>query len=462
MKNILAISICLFCQLFISSSFAQTKKVTVLGSSTAFGTGATPGFGWVDLLTASFNKNKTDGIDTIVDNRALGGYTTYHSMPTGNFVPNRPTPDEARNVTFVLNNSPRPDIVIINYPTNDIANGYSAKEMMDNLRLMFQTLNDNGIRTFITTTQPRELSYEQRTILKQLVDSVQSKFGVYSINFWDELVSQDGLNHIREEVSAGDGTHVNNLGHQLLFERVQAKNIFNGTTPPPNPGVTTRIEAENYNSMSGVAKENTSDAGGGQNVGYIDFGDWMDYSVNVSSAGGYAINLRVASPSGGQLQIKNASGIVLATVAIPNTGGWQNWQTVSANISLAAGVQTIRVQSTSNGWNFNWLEIAGNSAITMRTLPTNEVLSSAISSYISTYPNPVVSNFQLQVNNGLKGTVSVQVYDIQGRLQKQFALNKSNVGTYQVYLSIAELAAANYFVKVTMKGWTQTKQIIKH
>ena len=95
--------------------------------------------------------------------------------------------------------------------------------------------------------------------------------------------------------------------------------------------------------------------------------DWMDYSVNVSSAGTYAINLRIASPSGGQLQIKNSAGTVLATVSIPNTGGWQNWQTVSANISLAAGVQTIRVYSTSNGWNFNWLEIGTASAATATT-----------------------------------------------------------------------------------------------
>ena len=238
--------------------------------------------------------------------------------------------------------------------------------------------------------------------------------------------------------------------------------IATGGTTPPNPGVTTRIEAENYTNMSGVAKENTSDAGGGQNVGYIDFGDWMDYSVNVSSAGSYAINLRVASPSGGQLQIKDGSGSVLATVSIPNTGGYQSWQTVSANISLAAGVQTIRVQSTSNGWNFNWLEIATGGAITSRTVTTSDVATSPVSSFLTTYPNPIVSNFQLQLNNGLKGTVSVQVYDMQGRLQKQFTFNKPNVGTQQMYLSIAELAAANYLVKVTMKGWTQTKQIIKH
>jgi dienelactone hydrolase len=111
---------------------------------------------------------------------------------------------------------------------------------------------------------------------------------------------------------------------------------------------TSRIEAENYTSMSGVVKENTSDAGGGQDVGYIDYGDWMDYSVNVSTAGTYSVNLRVASPSGGQLQIKSSNGSVLGTVNIPNTGGWQNWQTVSANISLSAGTQSVRIYSSSS------------------------------------------------------------------------------------------------------------------
>jgi hypothetical protein len=77
----------------------------------------------------------------------------------------------------------------------------------------------------------------------------------------------------------------------------------NAATSAIISGSSSRIEAENYTGMNGIQKENTSDAGGGQNVGYIDYGDWMDYSVSASSAGSYSVNLRVASPSGGQLQI---------------------------------------------------------------------------------------------------------------------------------------------------------------
>jgi len=233
------------------------------------------------------------------------------------------------------------------------------------------------------------------------------------------------------------------------------------SVPPVGSSTGSRIEAENYNSMSGVQKENTSDAGGGQNVGYIDYGDWMDYSVN-SAGGTYAINLRVATPAGGQLQIKNSAGTVLATVSIPNTGGYQSWQTVSANISLAAGTQTIRVYSTSNGWNFNWLEVGGSSAaITSKAESATSVVGPIDSSLVVIYPNPIKSSMQLQVNNDLTGTLTVQVYDMQGRAQKQFALNKTNRGISRFSLSIGELATGNYIIKVTMNKWTQSKQIIK-
>jgi endoglucanase len=234
------------------------------------------------------------------------------------------------------------------------------------------------------------------------------------------------------------------------------------TTPPPSSS-TTRIEAENFSGMSGVQTESTVDVGGGQDVGYIDTGDWMDYSVNASSAGTYAVNLRVASPNGGQLQIKNSAGTVLATVTVPNTGGWQNWQTVSTNIALAAGTQTIRIYSASNGWNFNWWEVGGGAGTVSAASVGKAGDISALSSIapLNIYPNPIVNTFQLQVNNDLTGAVQVQVYDMQGSLQKQFSLSKAEAGVVQYYLTIGQLAKANYVIKVTMKDWTESKQIIK-
>ncbi len=225
--------------LFVLSSFnglAQQKKVTILGSSTAYGTGATvPDSSWVGRLSAYFNRNSSDGIDTIVNNRAVGGYDTYKSLPTGYPHPvDRPDPDPAVNITYVLNDLPRANAVVVNYPTNDIVYGYTAKEMMDNLRLMYQQFTQNGIRCFITTSQPRNTASDaQRAILRQLVDSIQLNFGIYAINFWDDLATSDNL--IKSEVNSGDGIHVNNLGHRLLFQRVQAKNILSAVVGAPLP-----------------------------------------------------------------------------------------------------------------------------------------------------------------------------------------------------------------------------------
>jgi lysophospholipase L1-like esterase len=223
------------CLALSTAAFGQ-KKVTILGSSTAEGTGASVvDSSWVGRLSASFKKNTSDGVDTTVENLARGGYVTYQSLPTDYPTPpNRPAPDPYRNTTIILNSAQRPDVVIINYPTNDIVNGYDPTEMMDNLRYMFKQLNANGIRTYIATTQPRDLTDAQRLILRQLVDSIQNTFGIYSINFWDDLVANDGSNMLRADLTV-DGIHPTDQGHRYLFQRVQAKNIFSAISGAPLP-----------------------------------------------------------------------------------------------------------------------------------------------------------------------------------------------------------------------------------
>gem|GEM_PF-221833 len=119
-----------------------------------------------------------------------------------------------------------------------------------------------------------------------------------------------------------------------------------------------RIEAEGYSAMSGIQMENATDAGGGQDVGWIDAGDWMDYNVNVPVSGTYTVQYRVASTgTTGQIQLRSGS-TVYATTSVPNTGGWQNWQTVSTSVNLTAGQKTLRVYASGTGFNLNWLNIS--------------------------------------------------------------------------------------------------------
>ncbi|TVY02107.1 carbohydrate-binding protein [Cohnella terricola] len=136
---------------------------------------------------------------------------------------------------------------------------------------------------------------------------------------------------------------------------------------PGDPG---KIEAENYVAMNGVQTEVCSE--GGLNVAYIDAGDWMDYNVNVPVAGTYNIDFRVSSPyTNTQLQLQKG-GTILASVTLPNTGGYQTWQTVSTTANLAAGAQTLRVYAVTNGWNLNWLSITSDTAPVSSNLALNK------------------------------------------------------------------------------------------
>lgn len=151
-----------------------------------------------------------------------------------------------------------------------------------------------------------------------------------------------------------------------------------GGTPAAVPGT---VQAENYDTggqgvaynvasvngtangyrADGVDLESTSDTGGGYNVGWTGGGQWFRYTVNVASAGRYTVSLRVAAPSAvtGALHLSDASGTNLSgSVAVPATGAWQNWTTVTATVTLPAGRQVLTLSQDNGGWNINSLAFA--------------------------------------------------------------------------------------------------------
>ena len=124
-----------------------------------------------------------------------------------------------------------------------------------------------------------------------------------------------------------------------------------------HPSATTRIEAEGYNNMCGIKAETTQDEGGGQNVGWLDSGDWMRYNVQLQKPGKYLAGFRVASWNGsGTIQVY-AQGQPLAQIDVPKTDGWQSWTTVQASLDLPADTKTIELQIEEGGFNFNWISI---------------------------------------------------------------------------------------------------------
>jgi len=146
------------------------------------------------------------------------------------------------------------------------------------------------------------------------------------------------------------------VGSKSLLTAVNQ--VITGSQPPVGGG--TLIQAENYSSMSGVQTEATTDTGGGLNVGYADTGDWMAYfNVNFPTSGNYVIEYRVASAvSGARISSDLSAGTIqLGAVNIPNTGGWQNWQTVSQTVNVNAGTYNFGIYIQNTGVNINWFRI---------------------------------------------------------------------------------------------------------
>jgi hypothetical protein len=66
----------------------------------------------------------------------------------------------------------------------------------------------------------------------------------------------------------------------------------------------------------------------------------------------------VASPkSDATIGISLDGGVVVDAIAILNTGGWQNWITVTRTILLSTGPHVLRLSTATGGLNVNWFAL---------------------------------------------------------------------------------------------------------
>ncbi|MEO7976743.1 RICIN domain-containing protein [Flavobacterium sp.] len=180
------------------------------------------------------------------------------------------------------------------------------------------------------------------------------------------------------------------------------------------------IQAESYSTMSGIQVEATTDTGGGSNVGYADTGDWMAYNnINFPTSGSYTIEYRVASAvTGAKISSDLSAGTIqLGSLDVPNTGGWQNWQTISHTVNVNAGTYNFGLFIQNTGVNLNWIRITKSaSALTAKEVSSKTAVVTEIPS-LSIYPNPTentlffnaeVSGANVSVINESGATVSLQ------------------------------------------------------
>ncbi|GAA2695722.1 carbohydrate-binding protein [Actinoplanes palleronii] len=137
------------------------------------------------------------------------------------------------------------------------------------------------------------------------------------------------------------------------------------TTPAPTPVKYPLLQAESANELKGLEAQDTEDEGGGQNVGWINRGDYLRFDNFVfGEVPATKAKIRVASDAGvaGRVQIRldAADAAPVGELSVSNTGGWQNWRTDVAALTPVTGTHTVYLTFTagddSEFMNVNWIQ----------------------------------------------------------------------------------------------------------
>jgi hypothetical protein len=169
------------------------------------------------------------------------------------------------------------------------------------------------------------------------------------------------LNYVRVVATAPGSTPYGGTA-AVLPGVVQAENFDLGAAGVAYHDVTAGNRGGQYRATD-VDIEVAGDTGGGYDIAWVKPGEWLVYSVTVASAGSYRLDLRVAAEgAGGQVHVEFDGVDKTGPLTIPNTGGWQNWTTISAPVTLAAGAQRMRVSidaASASGivGNFNYVQV---------------------------------------------------------------------------------------------------------
>ena len=132
------------------------------------------------------------------------------------------------------------------------------------------------------------------------------------------------------------------------------------------------IDASNsggqYRTTEGVDVEGAGDTGAGYDIGFTNAGEWMKYTVNVTATAAYTLEVRVASPGTGNTLHVELDGVnISGSLTVPNTGGWQVYQTISVTTpSLSGGQHMLRIYEETGGFNINYVNFVALAAAPRR------------------------------------------------------------------------------------------------
>ncbi|MCK4880814.1 MAG: carbohydrate-binding protein [Bacteroidales bacterium] len=270
------------------------------------------------------------------------------------------------------------------------------------------------------------------TITDMQLNPSNPRMITFTINTTLRSTDQIIISYTGNQIAATDGTTLNTFSQKLVENRVAIIHSVPG-----------KVEAEDYFFESGILLENTTDNGGGQNIGYLDKGDYSDYYINVSQPGIYNVDYRTAaySETGAvKLEIIEPGGIAsfLHQVSFASTGGWQNWATTRERLYLTAGQHHLRMTIMEPLFNMNWFEFSYHST-GLNDRPKESV-------NIRVFPNPTEGILFVECNLSDKFNGEILVFDLMGH--KVYSKPLYSAGLFRETLQLNNLIPGSYSILV--------------
>ncbi len=194
----------------------------------------------------------------------------------------------------------------------------------------------------------------------------------------------------------------------------------------------------------------------GFNVGWTEDGEWLNYTVHVEKADSFLVNLRAASDNNtGKFRI-DLDGNTGLTFSVGNTGGWQKWETFSAEkVHLSTGTHVLKLEIIKGNFNINFIEFIG-----LNIDGSNNGEKTSNFHLYQNYPNPFNPGTSIEYTLKKSGRTKLNIYNSLGKLVLNLLNKIQPEGTYTEYFSGAGLASGIYYYQLQYEGNSKQRMMI--
>lgn len=240
---------------------------------------------------------------------------------------------------------------------------------------------------------------DQKTaFMKDIVTSFENDPDIYRYSWFTGRVPADWQDMQEGQLLSSTSGVLRPIGTEYVNAAYTTKKM----------NVPGRITANQHYRRKGTGLQNTTDSGTGQNVCFVNEGDWNEFMINVADAGTYKLTFRLASvsiPAKFDILVNNV--VVKTDETFPATGGLQTYGDKVVNgVTLPKGEVYLKIKFKSNDVNFNFIDVAtANLGVNDPTLEKD---------FFTVYPNPIKSQATLHIKSADTEPLSLKIVDMKG------------------------------------------------